>query len=54
MQVSANYLQLVFVSSTVSAGWGVEWVATTIPAPRQGQTTIPVLRLPLRLTVVPA
>ncbi|MGY3091044.1 hypothetical protein ACVWYF_004108 [Hymenobacter sp. UYAg731] len=52
MQVSANHLQLVFVSSTVSAGWGVGWVATTVPAPRQGQITIPLAQV--RLIVVPA
>jgi hypothetical protein len=54
MQVSANYLQLVFVSSTVSAAWGVGWVATAVPAPRVGHLSVPVLPVPVRLTVVPA
>jgi hypothetical protein len=54
MQVSADHLQLVFVASTVSAAWGVGWVATTVAAPRVGQMSVPVLPAPVRLTVVPA
>ena len=54
MQVSADHLQLIFVSSTISAAWGVGWVATTVPAPLLGQITVPVLPVPVRLTVVPA
>ncbi|MEL5993815.1 hypothetical protein [Hymenobacter segetis] len=54
MQVSADHLQLVFVASTVSAAWGVGWVATTVPAPRVGQISIPPTPVRVRLTVVPA
>ncbi|MDB5269119.1 MAG: hypothetical protein JWP58_2159 [Hymenobacter sp.] len=53
MQVSAAHLELIFVASTVSAAWGVGWVATTVPAPRVGQLSVPVLPVPVRLTVVP-
>ncbi|MBH8559066.1 hypothetical protein [Hymenobacter negativus] len=54
MQVSADHLQLVFVSSTVSAAWGVGWVSTAVPAPQPGQKPIPLTPAPVRLTVVPA
>ncbi|GAB3857952.1 hypothetical protein GCM10028822_32480 [Hymenobacter terrigena] len=54
MQVSADHLQLVFVASTVSAAWGVGWVATTVPAPQPGQISILVRPVTVRLTVVPA
>jgi hypothetical protein len=52
MQVSANHLQLVFLASTVSAAWGLGWVATTVVPPRVDHLSVPVL--PVRLTVVPA
>ena len=54
MQVSSNHLELVFLSSTVSAAWGAGWVATAVPAPRLGQISVPMLPVPVRLTVVPA
>ena len=52
MHVSTDHLQLIFVSSTVSAAWGAGWVATAVPAPRLGQMSVAVL--PVRLTLVPA
>ncbi|MFC6223691.1 hypothetical protein ACFP2F_10605 [Hymenobacter artigasi] len=54
MHVSADHLQLIFVSSTVSAAWGAGWVATAVPAPRLGQMSVAVVPVPVRLTVVPA